>query len=478
MSGGYGFGNESFGHFPFGQTDYGANIVSKQFPPEYLYDENGNLNVSLKNYLTTIEDQANQRKREIDDLPDQVDFNKVREDLLPYLGSTISVVLDDYEPEDFKRSLVGNAISYYQKKGTQEAYSIRGKISGYDVTFYNIYRINDSQLHKYIQNLEIGVGVGGASFQLNGTVGTFPILKNSFELVIDGVLVGIDDGLGNLVQVDVVPFVGTIDYATGAYDILFTPGLAVGEVVTISFETGVEDFEVAVSDGVQTVYNFQQTFYPSYLGSFRLYVDGVLVGEDDGTYSVVTASGSPYVVNGSISYVGFVQCLFAAPLPSGAVVTASWDKTFLSEFLVNYPEDIYEIPTGSKVWYVTVDPGVIPGGPEEISCNYCLTSFVKIRLTLVKAIAGGLGSGSENFFDRLIRKIRDIVPIHVRDLIYELVLVIVADESENLDGGISENQELNWLNCSQGFYFDVVPADVVVTDKNYSITGSVELVEV
>jgi hypothetical protein len=473
----YGFGHEPFGNFPFGNTDFGANVVSRQFPPEYLYDDDGNLNTRLYHYLQTIENEVNTRKQEIDNLPDQVDFNRVRSDLLQYLGSTISVTLDDYEPEEFKRSLVGNAIQFYQKKGTDEAYRIRGKISGYDVDFFNIYRIQESSLYKSISDFEIGLGNGGASQQFTGITGTFPVLKSSLQILVNGTPVAQDDGSGGFVSLSAYAVGGTLDYSTGAYDFTLTPSPLTGEVVTLDFETGIEDAQVAVGNGVLTSFTYQQPFYPSYVGSFKLYVNGVLVGEDDGSYTIVTVSGSPYSVNGSINQAnGFVQFQFGTPIPNGDVITASYDKTFLSEFLVNYPEDIYEIPDGSGVWYTTVEPGVIPGGPSEIGCDYCLTSFVKIRLTLVKSIAGGLGGGSENFFDRLIRKLREIVPAHVRDLLYELVIVIVADESENLDGGISENQELNWLSASEGYYFDIVPADVVETDKSLYVTGTVELI--
>ena len=136
-----GFGYYAFGHFPFGYSDFGEDAVIRSFPTTYLEDdeENGGL---LKRYLLTMKDQVNQRKKEIDDMEDLVDPNRVRQDILRNLGSTIDLVIDEAEPEDFARTLVNSAVTYYRLKGTRDAYRIRGKISGFDVEVINLYRFD------------------------------------------------------------------------------------------------------------------------------------------------------------------------------------------------------------------------------------------------------------------------------------------------------------------------------------------------
>lgn len=138
---GTGWGHQPWGHFPWGKSNYGLDVIRHSMPEAYLVDDDNNENELIAHYLMTIEDSVNRVKTEVDHLPDQIDFEKVRSDLLPYLGSTIDVTIDDSEPEEFQRSLVGNAIQYYQIKGTGQAYKIRGKISGFDVTVDNLYKL-------------------------------------------------------------------------------------------------------------------------------------------------------------------------------------------------------------------------------------------------------------------------------------------------------------------------------------------------
>lgn len=139
---GTGFGHFKFGTgFPFGHANYGLDVIRRSLPESYLVNSDGTENELIAHYLMTMEDSQNRVKAEIDILDQQIDFTQVRTDLLAYLGSTIDVTIDDSEPEEFQRSLVGNAIQYYRIKGTGQAYKIRGKISGFDVTVNNLFKI-------------------------------------------------------------------------------------------------------------------------------------------------------------------------------------------------------------------------------------------------------------------------------------------------------------------------------------------------
>lgn len=474
---GFGFGHEPFGNFPFGRSNFGANTIVRSFPKEYVENEDGTVNERLLHYLQTIEESINTVKNEVDLLPDQVDFNKVRSDLLRYLGSTIAVTIDDYEPDEFKRSLVGNAVRLYRIKGTEDSYRIRGKISGYDVDVFNIFRINEELLLRVVTDMSLGFGAGGATQEFTGTLKTYPILPTSVIVKADGVPVAQDDGAGGWTALGAYGVSGTIDYANGAYSLTLTPGVPTGGgEVTVDFETTIVDEVVGTSNGVQSSYSHLLAFYPPALGSLRIHVNGVLVGEDDGTGAIVTSSGSPYTVTGTIRRLnGYADFEFLGPVPlAGDVITVSYDKTLLAEMLKLYPEDIYEIPSGSGYWFSVVVPGVIPGAPQTSTCDYCFTSYIKVRLTLVKPSTGS-SPASENFFDRLVRKIREIVPIHVRDLIYELVLVILVNEHDNM-GVETLHEESSWIPFGGFHRYDMVPADVIATDLHGYVRGTVELV--
>lgn len=478
MANGYGFGHAPFGKFPFGKSNFGRNSYLRSFPTTYVQDENGNVNEFLKHYLEVAAHNANEIKGEIDRLDQQVDFNKVRSDLLTHLGTTLAVTLDDYEPDEFRRSLVGNAIQYYQRKGTRDAYRIRGKISGYDVLVFNIYRIEPLTLLKYGEDITVGGGNGSASQNFVGNLFTFPITPGTLVYKIDGVPVVEDDGAGGFTALGAYAPTGFVDYSTGDYDLTLTPAPPSATAITADYETAIADEFIATSTGAQTHFEHTIAFYPPFAGSMVLKANGVVFGMDDGNGFIVSSPGSPYPVMGTITPMsGFLVLNFLGPtIPAlGEVITIDYEKTLLAEHLVNYVDDVYEIPTGSNHWFSTVAPGLIPGAAKHSQCGYCQTSYIKIRLTLVKSLSQNIPSSSENFFDRLIRKIREIVPIHVRDLLYELVLVITVDENQYLDADIGLQDISWWRPTSMLPRFDVVPADVMPTDSHGFVTGTVEL---
>lgn len=287
---GSGFGHYPFGHFPFGNADFGEDTVVRSFPDEYLFDETSptKTNDVLLHYLLAIKDSANRVKAQIDRLPNQVDFRKIDSALLVYLGQTISVNLDDAEPDEFRRSLVGGAVQFYRIKGTLQSYRIRGKISGFDVTVRPLYRID-----------------------------------------------------------------------------------------------------------------------PAYVPLFDI-------------------------------------------------------------------SNIFELPFGSGNFYTDLEPGTVPGTPTEASCDYCQTASIKIGFTVVKPQPPAV-VGQGNFFDRLIFKLRDIIPIHVTDLLYEIVANIEVDEHQYLLADLS-SQEDTFTPASMFAYFDVIAADSMPLDAHGGISGTASLV--
>lgn len=282
---GTGFGHFGFGLHPFGSADFGKDVVSRNFVEEYTEDEDGNPNELLIHYLLTIEDSVNRVKQEIDTVPDQIDFVQVRSDILQYLGSTIDVVIDNSEPEEFQRSLVGNAIQFYRIKGTLDSYKIRGKISGFDVTVENLFKINP----------------------------------------------------------DLVPY----------------------------FES----------------------------------------------------------------------------------------------------DDLFEFPPGSGTNFTVLPPGSVSGDTRlsGFSCDYCLTTAIKLNFDIVKALPPAI-TGEGNFFDRLAFKLRDIIPIHVRDLLFEIRATICIPEFEDmLVSGFSFDNVFTPVSvCPR---VDFVAADTLPFDFGCSVSG-------
>lgn len=285
---GVGFGHYSFGGFAFGHSDFGEDSVVRSFPGFYLEEETGSGRVEyLKHYLTTIKESMNAVKKEIDVIDDCVDFTKVRDDLLVYLGSTLGSRVDDSEPIDFQRSLVGSTISLARIKATHKAYDIRGKISGFNVNVKKLYQLND-----------------------------------------------------------------------------------VNKLLIMAFN----------------------------------------------------------------------------------------------------PESIFEIPVGSGNFLTDLHPGTVSGTPTEDGCGYCLTSLISIEFTLAKPQPPN--SGTESYFDRLIRKLRDIIPIHVRDVLFEFRIVIEVNEHDNIFVEAS-NEEKQYFPTPMFYRFDVFPADFEPLDSHGYVTGTI-----
>lgn len=287
---GVGFGHGSFGKFPFGKADFGDEVVIRTFADELLEDEDDptGVNRRLLNYLTLIKNSANRVKGAIDAIPDQIDFDKVRDDLIVYLGRSFGVEIDDAEPPDFRRSLVGGAILFYRIKGTLESYKIRGKISGFDVSVFQLFKL------------------------------------------------------------------------------------------------------------------------------------------------------AP---------------MFVPLIPS---------------------DDLFNIPTGSSDFYTDLPPGSVSGTPTQVTCDYCLTSAVKMSFTIVKQQPPAV-IGQPNLFDRLVFKLRDIIPIHIRELLFEIVAIIVADEHQHLQVQL-QSDEQTFIPCAGFMRFDAFEADTAPLDSHGFVTGTATLV--
>lgn len=478
---GFGFGYYNFGQFSFGQADFGEDSIVRSFPTTYIENPStGETNQLLKNYLYIAKDYFNKKKIEIDKMPDQLDTNKVRSDILAYLGSTIAVELDDYEPEDFRKSLVSNAVLFYRIKGTKDSYKIRGKISGYEVDVVNIWRIDQNRRLKETTDFVLTQGTGGIFQETSGTLFTFPILRNTLKIKINGIIEAEDNGTGIISSVlgSSYSFTdATIDYPSGDYTMKIIPAPALGVDISVDVSTGVENKILATVPSIPpstlVINSPQNDPYPIYPTSFKIFENSTLIAEDNGSGIIENVGGNPYTIVGTIDYsLGSLNLSINPSPPAGSIISVNYDKTLLADFLFCHPDDIYEIPSNSGYWYVTIHPSLTAGNLSE-GCGYCLTSYIKLKMTVIKPIT--ISTGTENFFDRLIRKLKDITPIHVRDLLYELQMVITIDESANISVS-RQQEEITWTVHSNFHRFDIVPADVVSTDTAAYVTGTVELI--
>jgi hypothetical protein len=272
-----GFGREPFGHNPFGHSNFGADTVVRVFPKSTLDKDSKK---ELHHYLLTIQNSMNERKKVVDDMITLIDPDRVRIDILRSLGAMIGIDPDENEGEEFQRTLVRDAVQYYQVKGTDKSFEIRGKISGFDVEVVKIWNIDP-------------------------------------------------------VWIPYIPSDNVLEYPPGS-------------------------------------------------------------GTVSGIWFTDLAPDSVSGVSGTVPYIG--------------------------------------------------------------DCTYCLTSYIKVRYTLVKQPTGPVIG---NLLDRVIAKIKDVIPIHVRDVFVDLTVEIC---SEFIPTPCFEAQEESALFMSMVDRYDIIPADCTTCD--------------
>lgn len=135
------------------------------------------------------------------------------------------------------------------------------------------------------------------------------------------------------------------------------------------------------------------------------------------------------------------------------------------------PDNVYEPISG--LFLTDTEPGSVSGIPPTQQCDYCFTSFIKIRFLVVKQLPST--SSTINFFDRLIIKLRQVIPIHVRDIIFEVAMNVEIEESANIDVPSAPNETYIYVQTPMFPRFDFVPADLVSADLFGTVSGSIEV---
>ena len=121
--------------------DIKKDVVDPAFPEEMLKEdkENGFLHTR---YFELASETLNKNLEDARSLENLLDPAKVRADLLAKLGRSFSVLIDETESEDFKRTLIERSTGLFAIKGTRTSYEVRGRASGFGITVLNYYQIH------------------------------------------------------------------------------------------------------------------------------------------------------------------------------------------------------------------------------------------------------------------------------------------------------------------------------------------------
>lgn len=288
--------------------------------------------------------------------------------LLPYLGSDFGVEVDQYEPESFQRSSVRDAKQWLVRKGAQRGYDIIGKISGYRVVAYGLWRIGSIPAWLSPEEVyEIPPGSG------------------KYYTSVDPLLPSFDD-----IAADVIP----LDYACRE-----TPNWT-SEAITPPIPSPPDGTPVEAAIGYLTQ---------------GLSISGVT--ELGGGWWRIQVG--PGVDLWPIAFIGQWYANF--PTISGGkffletqpveVVAGTWEFEIVAG----------ETPTFGATVNIDYECGLV------INCDFCRSSLLRIEVIPVEVLTEPDVS-MEDATGRLLRKIDKAVPVHVRrtDMVYAIGPVEVS----------------------------------------------------
>lgn len=121
--------------------DIKKDVVDPAFPVEMLAEDKKNGFLHTR-YFELVSETMTKNLDNARSLGDLLDPAKVRADLLAKLGRSFSVLIDETESEEFKRTLIERSTGLFQIKGTRTSYIVRGRASGFGVDVLNYYQIH------------------------------------------------------------------------------------------------------------------------------------------------------------------------------------------------------------------------------------------------------------------------------------------------------------------------------------------------
>jgi hypothetical protein len=339
--------------------------------------------------------------------------------LIQLLGNDYGVDIDQHEPAAYQRSAIRNVSQWLPLKGTVKAYDILGKISGYRATPLGLWRIS------------------------NPAPAAIPA-ANVYELPI---------GSGKLyTDLDPdQPFFDEIPADTIPLDFFCfeTPNWASEPVEPPASGT--------VPDGT--------TVHDAIALSLDVLGMTIVSTADlsDGRWSVrFTANSVGQPIDEQLLSVGY----WYAEFPDGEFD----DPVYLETTPVN---------VGGDDWEVEVYAGDAPvfGGIVDMvydchrvaRCDWCRASVLRIEviptevLTDPDALLAGV-------LTRLVQKMLQVVPIHVR--LTDIIHILGPVQATMNITATAQAATIVTAAASVGYYYDIVPADVIEADTDHMIASA------
>lgn len=330
--------------------------------------------------------------------------------LIGYLGADYGLTVDQHDAEVFQRRLVKSAFQWLSLKGTARAYEVIGLVAGYDVAAYQLWSISADVAALFPSGTVFEVPIGSGNW-FTDQAQTRPLF---------------DEVAADYIPVDALCW----EDAGG--------GLTYGESIGAALQT-------------MTVTG---TSYNATTGRWTITFDENAAGDMD----VVAAAGFVSETEVSGWYASFPGG-DAGQFPLEADPVDNGGGSFSIEVV-----GLAGLTVGSTV-SIDYDCPVTP------SCDYCPSSAIRVTMT-----PGEVLNEPETLLDdaleRMVRKILQVVPIHVRltqltHLVGPVAAAVQVDATPgpgHIYADVSFQQAQTFAYGSVGYYYDIVGADVIETD--------------
>lgn len=412
--------------------------------------------------------------------------------LVDLLARDFGITIDEHEPEAFQRSAIRNVVQWLDLKGTQKAYDILGKISGYRVTALGLWHVDPVPDALPAGSVfESPIGSGRFYTELDPTRGffdeiaadTIPLDLFCFEepdwttdliappgspnvpTLADGV--SVEDAIGFTMSNR--PITATVDLSGGRWRVTVGPDSGGGD----SFAGPVAD--------VMTLDDATASFTVN-MAAGRITIAGATTPANNGEFVIKDVLGPT-----SLRYVnvGGVAEAFAGTWviePHNPVVAIGyWYAEFAG--IPGTPLYMETLPVdaggGSLSFEVIAGTAPVFGATASFKydcriatdCNYCRASVLRVEIVPAEVLSEP-DVLLDGVLTRLASKILQVVPAHVR--LTELIHLLGPVEAAlNITVTATASSAI-FAYASVGYYYDIVPADEIETDPAHiAVSASV-----
>lgn len=439
--------------------------------------------------------------------------------MLKNLAGDWGVLIDDAEPIQFQRSQVANAVKLRAIKSNEKSYAVRGDMAGFVVEAIGLYRFVDSALDLPAGSVfELPAGSGQFYTSLK------PQRIKYDEIPADVRFDDPDAGTVSLVDNDLLFFDNSGDgknpalaysenVLAGYFDGFANPA----DLISWVSSTAVSDSDpftdsgattVPAFDGIETEFEIQISKAPVVAGSVTVDTSAGVGSEDftdngDGTLNGDNGGG------GLIDYqTGVVNLTYGTAPAGGLTVDVGFGFDTKSDIaagdtlyrvalsmtqeqrnLIGYiskgvfilendltGEEHYieaEDSFAGGVWtvFTATDPGAGDYKVKYVptirtSCDWCRSNVMVLRIENTQALVDGFnGDGSlvQAAFERMLIKLKKLIPIHVRlGAVVKKISFTVTGPPQSVSLSIATTVAMT---ASFQAYYDIIPADEIFTDS-------------